>query len=126
MSAPSQNGKNPLWGPSVPQPMPSRTASKTTSPPRRARNDAVRRSARRMGEGLLLLQQSSLAHEVFVESLVLFDPLHVLGAGGKGGLQRAVVHVFLPLRGLADLPQEGDIPVHRLLGHAGRTEDAAE
>ena len=48
MSTPSQNGKKPLFGPSVPHPMPRRMASKTTTPPRSIRSEAVTRSALRI------------------------------------------------------------------------------
>ena len=45
---PSQNGKKPLLGPSVDQPIPSRTASKTTTPLTSRSTDAVTMSATRM------------------------------------------------------------------------------
>src|SRR5262249_32578351 len=118
----SQKGKKPLLGPSVPQPMPMRSESATTTPPSRIRIDAVARSTARM----LFLQQTALGHQVLVQLLVLLDPLHVLGAGCEGGLERAFVHVLLPLRRLGDLPEEGDIPVDRLLRHARCAEDPAE
>src|SRR5262249_20732074 len=111
---PSQNGKNPLRGPSVPQPMPIRRESKTTTPPSRTRIDAVARSAAR----ILLLQEPALGHELLVELFVFLHPLDVLGAGREGRLEGAVFHVLLPLRRLGDLFQEGDVPVDRLLRHA--------
>src|SRR5262249_6705014 len=122
MMTPSQKGKKPLRGPSVPQPMPMRSESATTTPPSRIRIDAVATSTAR----ILFLQQTALGHQVLVQLLVLLDPFHVLGAGCEGGLERAIVHVFLPLRRLGDLPEEGDVPVDRILRHAWRTEDPAE
>src|SRR5439155_1109986 len=74
---PSQNGKNPARGPSVPQPMPIRRESRTTTPPSKIRIDAVARSAAR----ILLFQQPALGHQLLVELLVVLHPLHVLGAG---------------------------------------------
>src|SRR5215831_20501998 len=111
MTTPSQNGKKPLRGPSVPQPMPMRSESATTTPPSRIRIDAVARSTARM----LFFQQTALGHQVLVQLLVLLDPFHVLGAGGERGLERPVVHVLLPFGRLGDFLQEGHIPVDRVL-----------
>src|SRR5712691_11247844 len=118
----SQNGKNPLFGPSVPQPMPSRRASKKTTPPNTNSTDAVRMSAAR----ILLLQQPPLGHEVLVQLLVLLHPLDILGASGEGGLERAFLHVLLPLGRLADLLEEGLVPLQRLLWHVRSAEDPAQ
>src|SRR4030095_1409408 len=111
----SQNGKKPLRGPSVPQPIPRRRASRTTMPPTSTSTDAVTRSAPRM----LLLERPTLGHQILVEPLVLVHPLHILGAGQEGRLERAVLHVLLPLRRLRHLLEESDVPVHRVLGHVG-------
>src|SRR5262245_24833089 len=119
---PSQNGKNPLWGPSVPQPIPIRIESRTTTPPRRTRMVAVARSTVRM----LLLQQPALGHQLLVKQLVVLDPLDVLGARREGRLEGAVLRVLLPLRRLGDLLEEADVPVDRVLRHARRAEDAPE
>src|SRR6266540_103564 len=82
----SQNGKKPLFGPSMPQPTPRRIASTMTRPPRRIRIDAVMRSAARM----LLFYQPFFHHQVTVELFVFFDPFDVLRAGKKSGLQSAI------------------------------------
>src|SRR5712692_1672534 len=118
----SQNGKNPLFGPSVPQPTPSRRASKKTTPPSTNSTDAVRMSAPR----ILLLQQPPLGHEVLVQLLVLLHPFDILGAGGEGGLERAFLHVLLPLGRLADLLEEGLVPLQRLLWHVRSAEEPAQ
>src|SRR5262245_19790095 len=114
MMTPSQKGKKPLRGPSVPQPMPMRSESATTTPPSRIRIDAVARSTAR----ILLFQQTALGHQVLVQLLVLLDPLDVLGAGYEGGLERAVVHVLLPLGRLGDFLQVGYVTVYRLLRYS--------
>src|SRR5881392_3028014 len=124
-STASQNGKKPLFGPSVDQPMPSRAASKTTTPPNKRSTDAVTMSATRM-PWELLLQQSPFGHEILVELLVLLHPLHVLGAGGERGLQRPVAEVLLEVGGVVDFLQEADVPVHGVLRHARRPEDPAQ
>src|SRR5581483_4696512 len=103
MMTASQNGKNPLRGPSLPHPTPRRRESKMTTAPTAARNSAVTMSARLMGPSLL--EESAPGHELAVELLVLLDPLHVLGAGGERRLQRALLDVRLVLRGLGHLLQ---------------------
>src|SRR5918996_494266 len=118
----SQNGKNPLSGPSGPQRKPSRIASARTSPPRSVRKDAVAMSAARIG----LLDQPALRHQILVQLLVLLDPLGVLGAGGERRLQRAVLQVLLELRRLVHLLEEAHVPGHRVLRHVRRSEDAAQ
>src|SRR5262245_4438631 len=97
---PSQNGKKPLFGPSVPQPIPRRTESQMTRAPPAISSSAVVRSAARTTalRSPLLLEEAPLVHELLVKLLVLLDPLHVLGAGGEGRLERAVFHVPLPVR----------------------------
>src|SRR5262245_12740659 len=131
----SQNGKNPLRGPSVPQPIPSRSESQRTSPPPAISRSAVPRSAARMPPPVgrrrgaawsLLLQQAAPGHEVLVPLLVLLEPLDVFRPDGERRPQRALLHVLGPLRRLDDLPEEGLIPLERLLRHAGRPEDPAQ
>src|SRR5262245_55617187 len=87
----SQKGKKPLFGPSLPQPMPRRSESYTTSAPPSARMTAVMRSAVRM----LVLQQPSLGHQLPVELLVLLAPLHVLGTARERRLQGARLHIVI-------------------------------
>src|SRR5713101_4640042 len=118
----SQNGKNPLFGPSVPQPMPRRNESMKTTPPNGNRTDAVRMSARR----ILFLEQAALDHEVLVQLLVFLDPFDEFGARGIRGFQRPFVHVPLPLGRVGYFLEEGLVPLHGFLGHVGSSEDAAE
>src|SRR5262245_22404364 len=122
MTTASQKGKKPLFGPSLPQPMPSRSESYTTSTPPSARMTAVMRSAVRM----LVLQQPSLGHQLPVELLVLLAPLHVLGTTRERRLQGSRLHVVLEVRGVVHLLEEGDVPLHGLLGHVGRSEETPE
>src|ERR1043166_1100806 len=118
----SQNGKKPLLGPSLPQSYPRRTASKMTRPPSPMSTSAVATSAAR----ILLLEQPPLRHQVAVELFVGLHPLHVLVTRREGRLERAVVHVLLPLRRLRDLLEEAHVPVDGVLRHVGRPEDAAQ
>src|ERR1700720_1874217 len=66
----TQNGKNPLCGPSVPQPTPRRSESQMTRRPPAIRINAVVRSAVRTSAlrrlGLLLLEEPPLLHELAV------------------------------------------------------------
>src|SRR6185436_5389494 len=100
MATASQNGKKPLSGPSLPQPMPRRSTSTMTMTLTRISVSAVTRSAARIA---LLLQQSALLHQITMERLGLGQPLDVLVAGRERGLERALVHVLPPLRGLRHL-----------------------
>src|SRR5713226_3850208 len=75
----SQNGKNPLFGPSVPQPIPRRTASKRTTPPNSIKTEAVTKSAVR----ILLVKQTALRHQITMELFVLFHPFDVFRAGSE-------------------------------------------
>src|SRR5713226_8627046 len=125
-STASQNGKNPLSGPSVPQPIPSRRESQITRTPPAIRISAVVRSAVRMRGRRLLLQEAAFRHQVLVKLLGLAEPLHELGTGFPGGLERALVEVILELRRVVDLPEQALVPVQRLLGHVGGAEDAAQ
>src|SRR5262245_46917026 len=86
MMSASQNGKKPLFGPSVPQPMPKRIASKMTRPPSKARTDAVITSALRM----LVFQQAPFGHQIAVQFFVFFNPLDVFSAGGESGFESAL------------------------------------
>src|SRR5262245_21686593 len=131
----SQNGKNPLRGPSVPQPIPSRSESQRTSTPPAINRSAVPRSAARMPPPVgrrrgaawwLLLQQAALGHEILVQLLVLLEPLDVFRPDGERRLQRPLLHVLGPLRRLDDLPEQRLVPLDRFLRHAGRPEDPAQ
>src|SRR5262245_58707124 len=119
----SQNGKKPLFGPSVPQPTPRRRASQRTRSPPAISTAAVVRSAARtaIDHGVqghravgtaLFLQQTPLGHEVLVELLRFLHRLDVVVAGREGGLESSLLHVLLPLRGLRDLAQKSLVPVH--------------
>src|SRR5437773_10903225 len=110
-STASQNGKNPLRGPSGPQPTPSRRASQSTRPPNSISTTAVARSARR----ILFLEQAALRHQIAMQRIRFLHPLDVLGPGGEGRLQRALLEVVLELRGVVHLLEEADVPVHGLL-----------
>src|SRR6476646_12075168 len=121
MSA-SQNGKNPLFGPSVPQPKPRRMASKSTTTPNSSKIAAVMKSAVRIS----LVEQSALGHQIFMELFVGLDPLDVLIAARKRGLQRAFGKIFLELCRIVNFFQKIDVPLHGIFRYSGRAEDAAQ
>ncbi len=108
----SQNGKKPLCGPSLPQPMPRRAASTSTSAPSAISSDAVIRSAARM----LFLEQAFLCHQLSVELLIFLEPLDVFSAGGECRFQGALREVFLKVRRVVDLFQEIGMPGNRFFG----------
>src|SRR4029453_16260335 len=118
----SQNGKNPLLGPSGPHPTPRRTASKRTTPPNNISTEAVTTSAARM----LFLEQPAFVHQVAGELFILLHPFDVLRATGERRVERAVFVVFFQLRSFVDFFEETDVPLDRILGHVGRAEDAAQ
>src|SRR5262245_51844503 len=118
----SQNGKNPLIGPSGPHPKPRRTASKRTTPPNNISTEAVTTSAARM----LFLEQPAFVHQVAVELFILLHPFDVLRAGGERRLERTVFKVFFELRRLVDLFEKADVPINRVRGHIRRAEDASQ
>src|SRR5262245_22834052 len=130
----SQNGKKPLCGPSVLQPTPIRRESQRTRSPPAISRSAVVTSAVRMPPPVrdlparvlaLLLQETALGHQIFVELLVLLDPLDVLGARRERSLERAVLHVLLPFRRLDHLLEKGLVPLDGIFLHSGRAEDTA-
>src|SRR5262245_29837079 len=124
MMSPSQKGKKPLFGPSVPQPTPTRNESQITRAPPAIRISAVVRSAARMAR--LLLQQAALFHQVPVHLLLLFHPRRELRPGEPGRLERAVVEIGLELRRLYHFLEEALVPSDGLGRHGRRTEDTAE
>src|SRR6185312_14611071 len=125
-STASQKGKNPLWGPSVPQPMPRRRESQITRAPPAIRISAVVRSAVRMKALRLLLEEPALGHEIAVEHLGLPEPLDELGPRLPRRLQCALAQVVLELGRVVDLLQHALVPLEGVLGHVGRPEDAAQ
>src|SRR6266550_2904865 len=118
----NQKGKNPLFGPSVPQPTPSRTASKRTTPPNSSKMEAVMKSAMRIS----LAEQSALGHQIFMKLFVGLNPLDVLIAGRKRGLQRAFGKIFLELCRVVNFFQKIDVPLHGIFRDPRRAEDAAQ
>src|SRR3990170_3809370 len=91
-------------------------------PPSSISSPAVTRSATR----ILLLDQTALLHQLLVEPLVRLHPLRVLGAGREGGLERSLADVAFVLRGVRDLAEKADVPLHSLLGHVGWAENAPQ
>src|SRR5437867_12412252 len=122
MISASQNGKNPLFGPSVPQPIPRRMASKSTIPPSSINTDAVTKSAAR----ILFAQQTALCHQLAVQFFVLLHPLDVLGASSGLRLERAFFQIFLEIGSVINLFEKAGIPLNGVLRHVGRSKDAAE
>src|SRR5262245_22631946 len=118
----SQNGKNPLLGPSGPHPKPRRTASKRTTPPNSISSEAVTTSAAR----ILFLEQPALGHQFTVELFVLLDPFDVFRAGSESWLERSVFQVFFKLRSFVDFLEKTDVPLDRILRHVRWAEDAAQ
>src|SRR2546428_291515 len=98
----SQNGKNPLFGPSVPQPMPRRTASKRTTPPNSIRREAVTKSAVRIS----LVQQPAFRHQIAVQLLIFLHPFHILRACGKCRLECSLFQIFFEIRRVEDFFEE--------------------
>src|SRR5207244_10937555 len=119
----SQNGKNPLFGPSVPQPIPRRMASKSTIPPSSINTDAVTRSAARI---LFFAQQTALCHQLAVQFFVFLHPLDVLGASSELRLERSFFQIFLEIGSVIDLFEKAGIPLNGVLWHVGRPQDAAQ
>src|SRR5713101_4985650 len=124
MRTASQNGKKPLFGPSVPQPMPMRSESQITSTPPAISTSAVVRSAARMPD--LFLEQAALGHELLVDLVFLLHPGGELGARHPGGLERPVGHIGLELGSIHDLLQHALVPGYGLFRHVRRPEDPAQ
>src|SRR6266481_6228550 len=124
MRTASQKGKNPLLGPSVPQPMPMRSESQITSAPPAINTSAVVRSAARMS--YLLLQQAALFHQVVMRLVLRFHPRGQLRAGEPRRLERTIFQVRLEFRRVHDALEKRLVPHHRFLGHGGGAEDAPE
>src|SRR5258705_4230593 len=122
MSTASQKGKNPLLGPSVPQPMPMRSESQITSAPPAINIRAVVRSAARMS--CLLLQQAALFHQVVMRLVLRLHPRGQFRPGEPGWLERPVFQVRLKFRRVHDPLEKRLVPRHRVLGHGWRAEDA--
>src|SRR5262249_3215623 len=124
MRTASKKGKNPLLGPSVPQPMPMRSESQITSAPPAISTSAVVRSAARMAS--LLLEQAALGHEVVVDLVFLLHPRRELGISHPGGLERTLGHVGLELGSIHDLLQHPLVPGDCLFRHVRRPQDPAQ
>src|SRR5262249_49924707 len=118
----SQNGKNPLFGPSAPQPKPRRTAPNRTTPPKSIISEAVLASAAR----LLLLKQTAFLHQIAMHLLRFFHPLDVRRADGEFGFQRVLFEIFLKFRRVIDFLQEAGVPIDGFLRHIGSAENTAQ
>src|SRR2546430_1715578 len=123
MISPRQNGKNTLFWPAVPPPIPRRMASKSTIPPSSINTDAVTKSAARI---LFFAQQIALCHQLAVQFFVLLHPLDVLGASSELRLEGAFFQIFLEIGSVINLFEKAGIPLNGVLRHVGRSKDAAE
>src|SRR5207248_9049862 len=106
-SAPSRNGKKP--GPGCPSThlAPTCTACTITAAEKRTTAAAIKVCALRMrAPSDLLLQETTLRHQVLVHGLGLLQPFHVLRAGHELGLQGVLTDVPLPVGALRHLLHE--------------------